>query len=161
RNRDGVESIVAVHTVNALPFAGAVTPSGFTAAPRYYELRRSTPGTPFAVYAEATFAPDPPDGANGLNRWMGSVATDNVGNLVIGYSTSSTTVFPSVACGAPACNLSGEPPEVEATISSGLGSQQASANRWGDYSSLSVDPVDECTFYYVNEYYPAGDRKST
>ncbi len=157
RNRNGVESIVAVQTVNALPFTGVFpTPSGYTAAPRYYELQRSTPGGPFAVYDQATFAPDPPDGANGLNRWMGSVATDNVGNLVIGYSTSSTSVFPSVAFAARAFNQVGGLSEGEATIFNGFGSQQASGNRWGDYSSLSVDPVDECTFYYVNEYYPAG-----
>jgi hypothetical protein len=157
RNRDGVESIVAVHTVNALPFTGVFpAPSGFTAAPRYYELRRSSPGAPFAVYDQATFSPDAPDGANGLNRWMGSVATDNVGNLVIGYSTSSTSVFPSVAFGARAFNQVGGLSEGEATIFNGIGAQQASGNRWGDYSSLSVDPVDECTFYYVNEYYPAG-----
>jgi Carboxypeptidase regulatory-like domain len=157
RNRDGVESIVAVQTVNALPFLGVFpTPSGYTAAPRYYELRRSTPGAPFAVYDQATFAPDPPDGVNGLNRWMGSVATDNVGNLVIGYSTSSKSVFPSVVFGARAFNQVGGLSEGEATIFAGVGAQQASGNRWGDYSSLSVDPVDECTFYYVNEYYPAG-----
>ena len=156
RKHDGVESIVAVHTVNALPFAGAVTPAGHQAAPRYYELRRSSPGAPFAVYDQATFEPDPLDGVNGLNRWMGSVATDNVGNLVIGYSTSSTTVFPSVVFGARAFNQIGGLSEGEATIFPGQGSQQASGNRWGDYSSLSVDPVDECTFYYVNEYYPTG-----
>src|SRR5262249_54263679 len=74
----------------------------------------------------------------------------------IGYSTSSTSIFPSVVFGARAFNQVGGLSEGEATIFNGIGAQQASGNRWGDYSSLSVDPVDECTFYYVNEYYPAG-----
>jgi hypothetical protein len=158
RNRNGVESIVAVHTVNVgLHFTDHFpTPSEHQAAPRYYELRRSTPGAAFSIYDQATFSPDAGNPTTGLNRWMGSVATDNVGNLVIGYSTSSTSVFPSVTFGARAFDQIGGLSEGEATIFNGIGAQQASSNRWGDYSSLSVDPVDECTFYYVNEYYPAG-----
>src|SRR5262249_17710628 len=152
----GVESIVAVHTVNVgvhltdrFP-----TPSEYQAAPRYYELRRSTPGGPFSVYDQATFSPDSGNGATGTNRWMGSVANDNQGNLVVGYSSPSTPVPPTVSFGARAFDDLGGLNEGEATIFAGIGMQQASGNRWGDYSALQLDPSDECTFFYVNEYYP-------
>jgi len=43
----------------------------------------------------------------------------------------------------------------ERTVFAGLGVQTAGAgNRWGDYSSMTVDPVDQCTFFYTNEYLP-------
>ena len=163
RNRDGIESLVAVHTVNVGVHLTTrfPTPAEHQAAPRYYELRRSVPGGAFSIYDQATFGPDaptPPALPTGLNRWMGSVAIDNQGNLVVGYSTSNLSTFPSVAFAARAFDQTGGLNEGEATIFSGLGSQALSGNRWGDYSSLQVDPVDECTFWYVNEYYPAGDR---
>jgi hypothetical protein len=163
RNRDGVESLVSTHTVNVgLHFTDHFpSPAEHQAAPRYYELRRSIPGGAFSVYDQATFAPDapvPPALPTGLNRWMGSAAIDNQGNLAVGYSTSSQAAgeYPSVAFAGRAYNETGGLLQGEAKIFQGLGSQQASANRWGDYSSLSLDPVDECTFFYVNEYYPTG-----
>jgi hypothetical protein len=162
RNRDGVESLVAVHTVNVgLHFEDHFPlRSEHQAAPRYYELRRSTPGGAFSIYDQATFSPDAGNPVSGLNRWMGSAAIDNQGNLVVGYSTSSPTVFPSVNFAARAFNDTGGLNLGEATIFAGLGSQIQSGNRWGDYSALELDPSDECTFYYVNEYYPVGDRNT-
>jgi hypothetical protein len=162
RNRDGLESLVSVHTVNVGVHLTDRFPTAaeHQAAPRYYELRRSGPGA-FAVYDQATFAPDapiPPALPTGLNRWMGSAAIDNQGNLAVGYSTSSASAgeYPSVAFAARLFNETGGLLQGEAKIFQGLGSQQASGNRWGDYSSLALDPVDECTFWYVNEYYPTG-----
>ena len=162
RNRDGVESLVSVHTVNVGVHLTNRFPTAaeHQAAPRYYELRRTGPGA-FSVYDQATFAPDapvPPALPTGLNRWMGSAAIDNQGNLAVGFSTSSQAAgeYPSVAFAGRAFNETGGLLQGEAKIFQGLGSQQASANRWGDYSSLSLDPVDECTFFYVNEYYPTG-----
>jgi hypothetical protein len=159
RNRDGVESLVSVHTVNVgVHLNRFPTPAEHQAAPRYYELRRTTPGGAFSVYDQATFSPDAGNPQTGVNRWMGSAAIDNQGNLVVGYSTSSPTVFPSVSFAARAFNETGGLLQGEATIFAGLGSQIGSGNRWGDYSSLQLDPSDECTFWYVNEYYPAGNR---
>jgi hypothetical protein len=160
RNRDGVESLVSTHTVNVGVHLTTrfPTPAEHQAAPRYYELRRTTPGGAFSVYDQATFSPDAGNPQTGLNRWMGSAAIDNQGNLVVGYSTSSPTVFPSVNFAARAFNETGGLLQGEATIFAGLGSQIGSGNRWGDYSSLQLDPSDECTFWYVNEYYPVGDR---
>jgi hypothetical protein len=96
-----------------------------------------------------------------LNRWMGSIAVDNAGNAALGYSTSNGTApnFPSIAYSG---RLAGDPlntlPQTETQLVAGLGSQRfncggAPCDRWGDYSSMSVDPADDCTFWYVNEYY--------
>ncbi|HEY1434929.1 MAG TPA: hypothetical protein VGG65_06105, partial [Thermoanaerobaculia bacterium] len=98
RNSGGVESIVAVHTVNVGVHLTTRFPTlaEYQAAPRYYQLQRSTPGGAFSIFDQATFSPDAGNPATGINRWMGSVATDGQGNLVVGYSTSSPSLFPSV-----------------------------------------------------------------
>ncbi len=151
RNFGTHESLVTNHTVNA---------GSGKAGIRYYELRATPPGGDFVVNEQATFAPD----AN--HRWMGSAAMDSAGNIAVGYSVSSSTLFPSIRYAA---RLATDPPgglfQREATLQAGGGSQTESdplfgAGRWGDYSALSVDPVEECTFWYTQEYYattsPAG-----
>jgi hypothetical protein len=119
-----------------------------TGGVRWYELRSSS-GAPFGVYQQGTFAPD------ATFRWMGSAAMDQAGDLAIGYSASSSTVHPAV-------RYAGRVPtdplgvlESEASIFEGAGSQTNGLNRWGDYSSLRIDPVDDCTFWYINEYLKA------
>jgi hypothetical protein len=86
---------------------------------------------------------------------MGSANMDKQGNIAVGYSVSSRNVRPSIRY---ATRNAGDPPgtlgaEIEAV--SGGGSQTNSFNRWGDYSSMSVDPVDGCTFWFTTEYYAA------
>jgi hypothetical protein len=96
-----------------------------------------------------------------LFRWMGSIAADKDGNAALGYSTSNgkSPNFPSIKY---AGRLASDPlntlPQTEVTMTAGLGSQTnncggAPCDRWGDYSAMSVDPVDDCTFWYTNEYY--------
>jgi hypothetical protein len=105
----------------------------------------------------AIHAPD-----NTLWRWMGSIAADQDGNVAIGYSTSNGVVpnFPSIAyAGRLATDPPNTLPQTETQLIAGGGSQLnncggAPCHRWGDYSSMSVDPVDDCTFWYTNEYYP-------
>jgi hypothetical protein len=111
---------------------------------RWYELR-STGGGPVSVFQQATFAPD----AN--YRWMGSIAQDKLGNIAVGYSVSSSTTPPSIRVGTraatdPAGTLG------ETSVFDGVGSQLRNLSRWGDYSAMTVDPVDDCTFWYTNEY---------
>lgn len=142
RNFGSHETLVTNHTVDA---------GGDHAAVRWYELRRTLGPTPgnFTVYDQGTHAPD------ATHRWMGSAAIDAVGNLAVGYSASSTSVFPSIryagrlATDTPGTGLA----QGEATAIAGSNSQTTSAYRWGDYSMLSVDPGDECTFWYTQEYY--------
>src|SRR5207237_9879200 len=85
-------------------------------------------------------------------RWMGSIAMDKAGNIALGYSLSSSTIFPSI-------NFTGRIPpdplgtmETESTIVNGTGSQLDTVNRWGDYTSMATD-ADGCNFWYTNQYY--------
>jgi hypothetical protein len=83
---------------------------------------------------------------------MGSIAMDKVGNIAVGYSVSSSSIFPAI-------RYTGRVPgdalgtlEAENSILAGGGSQNGRLHRWGDYSAMSVDPVDDCTFFYTQEY---------
>jgi hypothetical protein len=97
-------------------------------------------------------------GADGLHRWMGSLAVDGQGNMALGYSTSKAGVNPDIRYNG---RLASDPlntlPQGEATLQVGGGSQVGSCGgtctRWGDYSAMTVDPADDCTFWYTNEYY--------
>jgi hypothetical protein len=102
---------------------------------------------------EQIYAPD-----TTMYRWMGSLAVDGQGDMALGYSTSNGTNFPSLAysgrlVGDPLNNLS----QTETQLAAGLGSQNlcgsSGCSRWGDYSSMSIDPSDDCTFWYTSEYY--------
>jgi hypothetical protein len=98
-------------------------------------------------------------GADGLHRWMGSLAVDAQGDMALGYSTSKAGVNPDIRYNG---RLASDPlntlPQGEATLQVGGGSQVGSCGgstctRWGDYSAMTVDPADDCTFWYTNEYY--------
>ena len=154
RNFGTHESLVVTHTINVGP--DPTTVDGHQAAIRYYEFRRPLPGGTFAVNEQATFAPDAD------NRWMGSAAMDGAGNLAVGYSVSSLTTFPSIRY---ASRLATDPPnglfQGEAEIATGSGVQLGTAGRWGDYSAMTVDPTDDCTFWYTTEYYTAASQASS
>jgi subtilisin-like proprotein convertase family protein len=143
RNFGTYQSLVVAHTVDA----DAADHAGV----RYYELR-NTSGAYTAV-EQATFAPDSD------NRWMGSAAMDNKGNLAVGYSVSSAATFPSIRyAGRLATDPANGLFQGESEIIAGSGSQMDNiAWRWGDYSSMSVDPADDCTFWYTQEYYNASN----
>ncbi|OLC39516.1 MAG: hypothetical protein AUH81_01450 [Candidatus Rokubacteria bacterium 13_1_40CM_4_69_5] len=123
---------------------------------RWYELRRTPPGAgAWSVFQQATHSPDAgnPGLADDPHRWMGSIAMDKAGNMALGYSVSSSTVFPGIAyVGRLATDPLGEmpqgqPPNGEFTLIAGQGFM--TFGRWGDYSSMTVDPVDGCTFWYT------------
>jgi Carboxypeptidase regulatory-like domain len=151
RNRGGFETLVLTHNVGA---PASTTFGTFRAAPRYYELRRTLPAGSFTVNEQATFAP-----ADGISRWMGSASEDNQGNLAVGYSVSSSTVFPGISY---AGRLASDPPgglaQGETSLIAGTGVQRSTGNRWGDYSAMTVDPADDCTFWYTQEYYTAAGQ---
>ncbi|MDE3197142.1 MAG: hypothetical protein KGN84_12405, partial [Acidobacteriota bacterium] len=121
-----------------------------TAGVRWYEWRASSGNNPaFALYQSGTYAPD------GTTRWMGSAAMDQSGDLAIGYSASSSAIHPAVRYTG---RVPGDAPgtmETESTIIQGTGSQTNGLTRWGDYSSLRIDPADDCTFWYINQYLAA------
>ena len=144
RNFGTHESLIASHTVNV---GTGTTLALHQAGVRYYELRK-TGGGAYAVNEQATFSPDT------VNRWMPSAAMDRQGNIAVGYSVSNDSVFPGMRY---AGRLAGDPPnglpQGEAVLQAGNFVQTHTASRWGDYSSLNVDPVDDCTFWNTNEYY--------
>jgi hypothetical protein len=139
RFSDGHESLVANHTVG-------VGSGNSQAAIRWYEIRNLS--TTPTIYQQSTYAPDTD------NRWMGSMAMDQAGDIALGYSVSSGTISPSIRYTG---RLAGDPlgtlPQGEAILIAGAGSQTSSLNRWGDYSMMAVDPTDDCTFWYTQEYY--------
>ena len=138
RNFGSHESLVVNHTVDA----DATDHAGV----RWYEIRN--PGTAPVIYQQGTYAPDTD------HRWMGSVAMDSAGNMALGFSVSGSVTFPSIRYTG---RLANDPLDVmtlgEADLIVGSGSQLHASGRWGDYSSLVVDPVDDCTFWYTQEYY--------
>jgi hypothetical protein len=142
RNFGTHESLVTNQSVEAAPGMAGM---------RWWEIRDPA-GTP-TIYQEGTFAPGVSDG---IHRWMGSIAMDEAGNMALGYSASDgTSTYPSVwYTGRLAGDPLGTMPQGEGSIVNGTGSQTSSSARWGDYSSMNVDPIDDCTFWYVNEYLP-------
>src|SRR5882724_3716550 len=150
-NQAGTELLTSCQTVNGgiIPAPGlSPTVAEYRAATRYYILQKTVPGGNWSVQDQGTFSPDTTE------RWMGSTAVDNAGNLAVGYSTSSTSVFPSIAY---AGRLLTDPPgtlaQGEATMFAGTGVQLDTVNRWGDYTAMCLDPADDATFWYTNQYY--------
>ncbi len=144
QNLAGVESAYVSHSVNNNQ-AGTGPVSV-----RWYQFNLTGNTIPAVPTQQQTFN----NGGDGLWRWMPSINVDWQGNLSIGYSASSTTVDPGIRY---AGRLVTDPPNTlaqgEAIMTPGTGHQTSTQGRWGDYSSLFVDPNDGCTFYHTNEYY--------
>ena len=136
---DGHEAVVGNYSVSAGGVAGV----------RWFELRAVT--TAPVVFQQSTYQPDT------TWRWMASAAMDQSGDIAIGFSASSSTIHPEIRY---AGRLVNDPVNTlaqgETTLIAGAGSQgSGNGNRWGDYSAMTVDPVDDCTFWYTQEYYAA------
>src|SRR5215472_6916895 len=137
RNLGSHESLVVNHSV-------AVNNSGGV---RWYELQN--PNGAVSLAQQSTFAP------NADFRWMGSIAIDQAGDMALGYSVSSSSTHPSVALTGRTPSDAANTMEVETVVIAGTGAQTSSrraVSRWGDYSAMQVDPSDDCTFWYTNEY---------
>ena len=140
RNFGTHETLVVNHSIDA--------DGSDLAAPHWYELRKVA-GV-WSIFQESTYTID------NTHRWMGSVAMDKFGNMALGYSVSdAVSTFPSIKyTGRLASDPINTMPQGEYQIFAGSGSQTI-ASRWGDYSSMTVDPVDDCSFWYTQEYAPA------
>ncbi|HEY6308738.1 MAG TPA: hypothetical protein VI488_20035 [Candidatus Angelobacter sp.] len=136
RNFGDHEALVVNHSVTA----------GSSTGVRWYEIR-SPNGTP-TIFQQGTFAPD------SEYRWMGSVAMDKSGDMAVGYSVSSSSMHPAIRFSGRVPSDPAGTLESEASIIEGGGSQNGGLNRWGDYSGMSIDPGDDCTFFYTTEYIP-------
>ena len=116
---------------------------------RWAETRSADGDSAWFLQQDGTYAPD-----DGLERWMGSIAQDQAGNIALGYSATGENLFPAVRyTSRMGGDALGTLPGGEVSCVEGGGAQVASGGRWGDYSSMSVDPTDDCTFWYTQEYY--------
>jgi hypothetical protein len=139
RNMGTHQAMVANHTVDTNSPAGR-------AGIHWFELRDS--GSGWTIYQQGTYGP-----GDGLNRWMGSIAMDKDGNIALGYSVSGSSVYPGIRyVGRLANDPLNTLPQGETELQAGSGYQSHSAARWGDYSSLTMDISNGCTFWYTNEY---------
>lgn len=143
QNLAGVESLWASHTIN-----NNQNGTGPMAV-RWYQMNVTGGNLPAAPTQQATWD----NGADGIFRWMPSIAVDSQGNMAIGYSASSSTVYPSIRY---AGRLATDPPNTlaqgEAIMTAGGGSQTGLSG-WGAYTMTAVDHADGMTFWHVNEYY--------
>jgi hypothetical protein len=143
RNFGTYQSLVVNHSVKV----GTQRNNPYTGV-RWYELRNPA-GTP-TVFQQSTFSPD------STYRWMGSIAQDKQGNMAVGYSVSSSSMFPGIRYTGRLASDPLNTMQAEATMQNGGGSQKGSQlQRWGDYSAMSIDPADDCTFWYTTEYLKA------
>ena len=141
RNRAGVESLVVNHSVKV-----SGTKRAEVDGVRWYELRGPNGASGANVFQQGTYAPD------SASRWMGSIAMDKVGNIAMGYSASSGSLFPSIRYTGRVPTDTLGTMQAETTILTGGGSQTGTLHRWGDYSAMTVDPIDDCTFWFTTEY---------
>jgi hypothetical protein len=148
RNFSAYETMVTNQSVEALPGVAGV---------RWYEVRRTN--GQYSLFQQGTYVPE-----DGVDRWMGSIAMDHQGNMLLGYSVvNGVDVFPGIRyTGRMSGDPLGQMTLAEGTVINGTGIQRTTNSRWGDYTTMSVDPADDCTFWYVNEYYTlAGQNEST
>ena len=142
RNLGSHQSLVANHTVTT-------GTNGSQTGIRWYELQNT--GSGFGLFQQGTYAPD------SSYRWMGSIAMDKAGNIGLGYSISSSTMSPSIrytgrVTNDPLGQMEGENDVLSAA--SVANRSLTTTLHWGDYSTLAVDPTDDCTFWYATEYIP-------
>ena len=146
RNFGPRQTLLLNHTV-----AADGDPSQDHAGIRWYELRMTTRGrtrSPWEIYQQGTYAPDAND------RWLGSIAMDRMGNIALGFDVSGSSVFPSLHyAGRRPNDPLGTLPLGELTLIDG-GGIQLHDTRFGDYSQMTIDPSDDCTFWYTGTYYP-------
>lgn len=147
RNLGGQESLWATHTV--------VQKVGSTnvAAVRWYQIG-ITGGVPSLAQQGNVV------GSDTTSRWMPSIAVDKNGDAVVGYSASSATIHPGIRyAGRLSTDPAGQMAQGEAVLLNGTGSQTSyllnPITRWGDFTAMTIDPSDGCTFWYTNEYYQA------
>lgn len=149
RNRAGVESLVVNHSV-----AVGTNKQNQVTSVRWYELRNPT-GSTIATGTPVVFQQGTLGTSDGIHRWMGSIAMDKQGNIALGYSASSGTIKPSIRYTGRLVSDALGTMQAENILQAGGGSQTGTLHRWGDYSAMTVDPSDDCTFWYTNEYLKA------
>jgi len=138
RNLGGAESLWLTHTAG----------SGGVTGIQWYQLDVTGGAVASSPVQSGIYQPD------SNYRWLPSLAVDKDGNMAVGYSVSSSSMYPAIRY---AGRLASDPLNTlgqgETTLIAGTGAQTGGFGRWGDYSAMSIDPSDDCTFWYTNEYY--------
>lgn len=137
RNFGSHQTLIGSWTVDVLA-------SGNRAAPRWFELRDNGGG--WSIFQEGTYSPD------SVNRWMSSVAMDGSGNIAMGFSRGSGSDFASIYYASRNASDPLGTMGSEELLFAGTGAQTSTSSRWGDYSSMELDPADDCTFWFTSEY---------
>ena len=158
------ESLWVVHTTcgAAQNADGACATNTTPAQSQWVQINVSGGTISTTPLQQQIYAPD-----STKSRWMGSLAVDASGDMALAYSTSSSSAFPSIAYSGRLVNdAANNLPQTETVLTAGAGSQTLKLSgsfvpRWGDYSSMSVDPVDDCTFWYTSEYYDTAAHGSS
>ena len=147
RNFGDHTTLLATHSI-AVTNVGVPSGAsgGSTGGVRWYEIRN--PETSPTVYQSGTFAPD------SQYRWMPAIAMDANQDIAVGFSRSGAAAgqYPSIVYAGRVPSDALGTLESEVVLVAGLGSQTGGVDRWGDYSSLTVDPTDDCTFWFTQEY---------
>lgn len=137
RHFDDFDCLVANHTVNRGDDIAGI---------RWYDFRNY--GSGWKINQQGTYSPDH------VHRWMGSAAMDGYGNIAVGYSVSGISTYPSIRyAGQTRVAPSGIFDVAETSIIEGSGVQTNPNHRWGDYSAMQIDPADQTTFWYTQQYY--------
>jgi hypothetical protein len=138
RNYGDHEAMTAVHSI-------APTSGSGSAASRWYEIRN--PNSSPTIFQSGTVVHPT------YSVWMGSIAMDKAGDIALGVSASSSALKPTVAYVGRVPSDTLGTMESPFVVIQGTGVQVGGFNRWGDYSSMQVDPADDCTFWYTQMYY--------
>gem|GEM_PF-228116 len=148
RNFGTYQSIICCHTVDV----DATNHAGI----RWYELRKTAGSSVWIIRQQGTYAPDE------KSRWMGSIMLNGNAQIALGYSISSSTTYPGIRyCGqsTSAYNSANGIMDIPEDIIHAGSFAQITENRWGDYALMSVDPIDDRTFWFTSEYVKSGGRQ--
>jgi hypothetical protein len=146
RKVGGSESLWIAHTVQSSP--------GSSIRPQWAQIDVTGGAVRTVPVQQQIYAPD-----TTINRWVPSIAADHDGNVALGYNISNAATFPSIAySGRLRTDPLNQMSQGETLLVAGSGSQRnlcqgSPCTRWGDYSSMSIDPTDDCTFWFVTQYY--------
>lgn len=136
---------------------------------RWVELRDNGGG--WGTFQEGTVAPDAD------HRWMGAISMNGNGDIALMYNVTGTGTSPSVRyTGRLASDPLGTMPRGDNALPGATGTgfidfrpctdnagnpTNSNCQRWGDYSAMSVDPVDDTTFWFTGMYTEAGGSTDT
>ena len=140
RNFGSYDALLVTQAVDA--------PGGNVADLRWMEIRNAAANPP-VIYQNSSFVPD------STARWMSSAAFDKLGNIGIGYSASSSAINPGIRVTGRRRTDAKNVLRTEQVVQNGTGSQTTGLSRWGDYSTMQIDPADDCTFWYTTQYIAA------